>query len=45
MSNKYFGVSGEDEDFYARLEANKLKILRFESLTSRYHKMKHTEKR
>ncbi|XP_052749597.1 beta-1,4-galactosyltransferase 1-like [Galleria mellonella] len=41
MSNEYFGWGGEDDDFYARLEAKGLKMSRFEPETSRYHMVSH----
>lgn len=37
MSNEYFGWSGENENFYARLEACNIKITRFEPKTSLYY--------
>lgn len=37
MSNEFYGVSGEDDDLYSRLEANDLKVCRFQPETSRYH--------
>ncbi|XP_059062878.1 beta-1,4-galactosyltransferase 1-like [Achroia grisella] len=41
MSNEYFGLEGEDDDFYARIEAKGLKMCRFEPETSRYHMFSH----
>ncbi|XP_023946988.2 beta-1,4-galactosyltransferase 1 [Bicyclus anynana] len=37
MSNQYFGWSGEDDDFYKRLEAHSIELSRFEPSTSQYH--------
>lgn len=42
MSNEYFGWEGEDDDLYSRLEANDLKLCRFEPEISRYHLASHT---
>ncbi|CAH2090440.1 unnamed protein product [Euphydryas editha] len=36
MSNEYFGLNGED-DLFSRLESHKIKLTRFEPLTSRYY--------
>lgn len=41
MSNEFFGLGGEDDDFYSRLEALDIKICRFAPETSQYHKMRH----
>uniref|UniRef100_A0A2A4JVV5 Galactosyltransferase N-terminal domain-containing protein n=1 Tax=Heliothis virescens TaxID=7102 RepID=A0A2A4JVV5_HELVI len=37
MSNEFYGFRGEDDDLYSRLDANNLKICRFQPETSRYH--------
>ncbi|KAJ8719687.1 hypothetical protein PYW08_011862 [Mythimna loreyi] len=37
MSNEFYGMGGEDDDLYSRLEANNLKLCRFQPDTSRYH--------
>ncbi|KAL0878908.1 hypothetical protein ABMA27_003908 [Loxostege sticticalis] len=41
MSNEYFGWGGEDDDFYARIEVEELKMCRFEPETSKYHMVGH----
>ncbi|XP_028156546.1 beta-1,4-N-acetylgalactosaminyltransferase bre-4-like [Ostrinia nubilalis] len=41
MSNEYFGWGGEDDDLYARMESEELKMCRFEPENSRYHMMSH----
>lgn len=45
MSNKYFGWGGEDDDLYARLEAEDLKLCRFQPETSRYYMVTHKTER
>lgn len=42
MSNEYYGWGGEDDDFYARLEANYLEMCRFAPQTSQYHMATYT---
>ncbi|XP_013194967.2 beta-1,4-galactosyltransferase 1 [Amyelois transitella] len=39
MSNEFYGWGGEDDDLYARLEAQGIKPCRFEPSTSQYHKV------
>ncbi|XP_068627788.1 beta-1,4-galactosyltransferase 2-like [Battus philenor] len=45
MSNKYFGVSGEDDDLYERLEAFNLKPCRFDPKISQYFKSPYNPER
>lgn len=42
MSNEYFGWGGEDDDLFARLEANYLEMCRFAPQTSQYHMATYT---
>ncbi|KAJ8720293.1 hypothetical protein PYW07_012336 [Mythimna separata] len=37
MSNEFYGMGGEDDDLFSRLQANNLKLCRFQPETSRYH--------
>ncbi|CAG9788386.1 unnamed protein product [Diatraea saccharalis] len=45
MSNEYYGWGGEDDDLYARLEVEELKLCRFEPEVSRYHMVAHQTQR
>ncbi|XP_050677507.1 beta-1,4-galactosyltransferase 1-like [Leptidea sinapis] len=37
MSNKYYGTSGDNDDLFFRVEANNLKMCRFDPTVSMYH--------
>jgi hypothetical protein len=45
MSNMFSGWGGEDDDFYARLEAKNIGICRFDPEVSMYQMLKHTKEK